>query len=301
MRFHAVISAVVASCLTLVCQPAYAAPLGAERGLRAAAEVVEYECTTDGETETQNVKINIELTLPDDATAGQQMSIGWHGTYVAGSELMAPAGGLTGVKLYAYAAFTGIEGLTSATGVSEPLSVTAGQPIPLPETVVGMKTTPPRAGTASVRPAAVNIGPSPTAPLIECEVRYPNALTTYPLTVAGAGQADTSPTPDDTTTSTPDDTSASPSPDDTTASPSPDDATASPRPTRTVTTTVTADVSDDEETSAGRELDATPVGGAETGGGGEAGPDGRMYVLTGLVITLAACAGLLLRRRVRPR
>ncbi|TQS29456.1 hypothetical protein [Microbispora sp. KK1-11] len=271
------VSVVVASCLSLVCQPAHAALASAEQGLRVAAEVVEYECTTDDVTETQDVKINVELTMPDNATAGQQMSIGWRGTYVTGSELRAPAAGLTAVKLYAYAALTGIEDLTSATGVSEPLSITAGQTIPLPEAEVSMKTTSSRAGTATVRPAAINIGPSPTAPVIECEVRNASTLTTYTLTVAQGGQASTSPTADRTTTS--------------------------PKPTRTVTATVTAAATDDadldQEIPAAQEMDATPVGGAATGGGGEAGPDGRMYVLTGLAIILAACAGLLLRRRFR--
>ncbi|MEU7890918.1 hypothetical protein AB0B54_35920 [Microbispora bryophytorum] len=283
MRIHTVVSVVFAGWLALASQPALAAPLSMERSLRVAAEIVEYECTTDGDK--QDVKVNVELTLPDNATAGQQMSIGWSGTYVTGSELRAPAAGLTGAKLYAYAALTGIEDLTSATGVSEPLNVTAGQTIPLPETTVSMKTTSSNAGTAMVRPAAINIGPSPTAPVIECEVRSPAALTTYTLTVAqSTGHTNTSPTPDG--------------------------STPSPKPTRTVTTTVTAAAADeddldqeftadDQEFTAEQGVDATPVGGASTGGGGEAGTDGRMYVLTGLVITLAACAGLLLRRRPR--
>ncbi|MEN3541264.1 hypothetical protein AAH991_39555 [Microbispora sp. ZYX-F-249] len=241
------------------------------------SEVVKYECGTDEAAETQDVRINVELTMPDNATAGQQMSIGWRGTYVTGSELRVPAAGLPGgVKLYAYAALTGIEGLTSATGVSEPLSITAGQTIPLPQTAVSMKTTSSRAGEASVRPAAINVGSSPTSPLIECEVRNAGALTPYTLTVAQGSQASTSPTPDAATTS--------------------------PKPTRTLTTTVTAfasgDADLDEEIPAAGDVDATPAGGAATGGGGEAGPDGRMYVLTGLVIACAAGAGLLLRRRI---
>lgn len=290
MRIPAVVSVVFAGCLALASQPAHAAPLSVERSLRVVAEVVEYECTTDDSTaEKQDVKIDIELTMPDDATAGQQMSIGWRGTYVTGSELRAPADGLGTVKVYAYAAFTGIEHLTSATGVSEHVTVAAGQIIPLPQAGLTLKTTSPNAGTATVRPAAVNIGPSPTAPVIQCEVRNATALTTYPLTVAQGAQ--TSPSP----------------------SPSPDGAVAGPTPTRTVTATVTAaepdaesDAESDEDTleqdaGAAQEVDTTPVGGVATGGGGEAGPDGRMYVLTGLAITLAACAGLLLRRRLRSR
>ncbi|MFI9576252.1 hypothetical protein ACIG5D_32915 [Microbispora rosea] len=288
MRIPAVVSVVFVGCLALASPPAHAAPLSVERSLRVVAEVVEYECTTDeNAAEKQDVKINIELTMPDDATAGQQMSIGWRGTYATGSELRAPTDGLGDVKVYAYAAFTGIENLTSATGVSELVSVAAGQIIPLPQTGLTLKTTSPNAGTATVRPAAVNIGPSPTAPVIQCEVRDATTLTTYTLDVAQDTQ--TSPTP------------------------SPDGTVAGPKPTRTVTATVTASVSDAEsdaesdedglerDAGAAQEVDTTPVGGAATGGGGEAGPDGRMYVLTGLAITLAACAGLLLRRRLRSR
>ncbi|MEU8176567.1 hypothetical protein AB0C14_27155 [Microbispora hainanensis] len=296
MRIPAVVSVVFAGCLALTSQPAHATPLSVERSLRAAAEVVDYACTTTGDAaETQDVKISVELTMPDDPTAGRQMSIGWHGTYVTGSELRAPTEGLADVKVYAYAAFTGIDNLTSATGVSEPVTVAAGQVVPLPQGGITLKTTSPTAGTARVRPAAVNIGPSPTAPLIQCEVRSPGTLTTYPLTVAQEGQ---------------------PSP-----TPSPDGAVAGPKPTRTVTVTVTAgdpagdtagetagdtagssgDDDPEQDADAAQELNATPVGGAATGGGGEAGPDGRMYALAGFVITLAACAGLLSRRRLRSR
>ncbi|GAA4190589.1 hypothetical protein [Microbispora amethystogenes] len=286
MRMRAVVSFVFAGWLAVLCQPVEAAPLpGAERGLRMATEVVEYECTTDGVTEKQNVEINVELTMPDDATTGRQMSIGWRGTYVTGSELRAPAGGLSGVKLYAYAALTGIANLTSATGVSEHLSTIAGgEIIPLPTAAVSLKTTASNAGTASVRPAAVNIGPSPTAPVIECEVRNADELTAYTLTVTRDGQSSTSPSP-----------SATPSASATTSG--------SPKPTRTVTATVTAAVPDDDDDVAPAARDAieTPIGAAATGGGGEAGPDGRMYVLTGLAICLAAGAGLLLRRRLLAR
>ncbi|KAA9378142.1 hypothetical protein F5972_14660 [Microbispora cellulosiformans] len=284
---RAVVSFVFAGCLALLCQPVEAAPLpGAERGLRMATEVVEYECTTDDVTEKQNVEINVELTMPDDATTGRQMSIGWHATsYVTGSELRAPAAGLAGVKLYAYASLTGIANLTSATGVSEHLSTIAGgEIIPLPTAAVSLKTTASNAGTASVRPAAVNIGPSPTAPVIECEVRNADELTAYTLTVTRDGQSSTSPSP-----------SATPSASATTSG--------SPKPTRTVTATVTAAVpdEDDEVAPAARDAIETPIGAAATGGGGEAGPDGRMYVLTGLAICLAAGAGLLLRRRLLAR
>lgn len=73
--------------------------------------------------------------------------------------------------------------------------------------------------------------------------------------------------------------SASPS-----RSPSP-----SPRVTRTEYVTVF---------TSPRAPDRTPSGGADTGGGGMAGPDGRVLVLTGsLLIAAAAGGGLYLRRR----
>ncbi|MFD0733926.1 hypothetical protein [Planotetraspora mira] len=61
-----------------------------------------------------------------------------------------------------------------------------------------------------------------------------------------------------------------------------------PVATRTVYETVTAQVSE------------TPEGGAATGGGADAGPDGRVLVLSGSVLVLAAAGGgLLLRTRRR--
>ncbi|GAA4580879.1 hypothetical protein GCM10023194_10460 [Planotetraspora phitsanulokensis] len=62
----------------------------------------------------------------------------------------------------------------------------------------------------------------------------------------------------------------------------------SPRTTRTVYETVTAQVSQ------------TPEGGAATGGGADAGPDGRVFILTGSALVLAAAGGgLMLRTRRR--
>ena len=114
-----------------------------------------------------------------------------------------------------------------------------------------------------MKPGALNFGTSPSDLSIECEVQNKDDLETYPLTVGSATQT----TPSET---------------------------ASARPTRTVTTTVTAA----ETHTANRR---TPPGGAETGGGGDAGPDGRVFVLTGLFVTVAAGAGLVLRRRAVSR
>ncbi|MEW9527450.1 hypothetical protein [Microbispora sp. NPDC049125] len=264
--------------LILACRPpAYAASGEERREPAVGTDIVEYRCTTTGVAGTQDIKVRVELTMPADATTKQQMTIGWHGSYAEGTALRAAAGGLSGAKLYAYASISGMSGLTSATGVGTLGVVGAGEVIPLPAEVP-LKTTASIAsiaGTATVRPAAMNIGDRPTEPVIECEVQNRDALKTYPLTVVAAGGG-TTPTP----------------------------GTSSPRPTHTVTATVTqsaatqsAATQGTETGKGGDEAARIPVGAAETGGGGEAGPDGRVLVSAGLLLTLTALAGLLTRRR----
>ncbi|MFI7469518.1 hypothetical protein [Nonomuraea sp. NPDC049646] len=229
--------------------------------------VAAYTCKTTGTNETQIVKMDITLTVPATASTGRQMTIGWRGSYVEGAELRAPATGLDGeVKLYAYAAVSGIDRLTSATGVGSPGLIVPGGVIPLPRETVELRTTPRHPGTGTVRPASVNFGPTPQKRLIECELQDKDAPTSYPLTVTAAGAApDTPSTPDTTDTTDTTDTDATP-PDETS-----------------------------EDTPA-----AMPTGGANTGGGGEAGPDGRALVLAGSLVLAAALTGLRLRRPSRP-
>ncbi len=79
--------------------------------------------------------------------------------------------------------------------------------------------------------------------------------------------------------------------------------TPTPRGTVTATATVTAptpvDRSTCTETATVTAQVETPDGGVATGGGGSLGPDGRVFVLAGGTVTLAAMiGGLLLRRRV---
>ncbi|MGW0805754.1 hypothetical protein [Nonomuraea sp. NPDC002799] len=239
---------VLAASVLLLPQPAHAA-----------ADVVPYECTTAA-GETQNIKVTIELTVPTDAIVGVEMAIGWQGSYVTGSELKAPATGLDGeINLYAYAGISGYPGLTSATGVAPVGTITPGGPIPLPATPVQLKTKANSEDQGTVHAAAINFGPTPQQPLIECEISDGAALTEHPLTVPGTGgPADPDP--------------ADPDP---AASESPD-----PEPTPTIT--------------------QTPEGGVQTGGGGEAGPDGRMVMLTGSMLILVSTTGLALHRRRRP-
>ncbi|GAA0410606.1 hypothetical protein GCM10010160_43650 [Acrocarpospora corrugata] len=212
--------------------------------------------------------------MPTGATPGVQMSIGVLLSY-EGTGLRAPTTGLpAGTKVYPYASISELPGLNSATGVGELGTIAAGQVITLPTTTVNLLTKSDNEGIASVRPGAMNFGTSPGAPFIQCRVLNATALQTYPLTVSGGGQSASS-TPSPTVT-----------------------ATAAGTDDETADETTDGDIFEDES---GME---TPVGAAETGGGGDAGPDGRMLVGTGLLIILAAGSGLLLHRRgtsVRPR
>ncbi|MEU4542387.1 hypothetical protein [Nonomuraea dietziae] len=237
-------------------------------------DTVSYRCTGPTTSDVQNVQIKVELTMPTTAKANEQFSIGWKGTYVTGQELKAPAAGTTiSPKIFAYATLSGIAGLTSATGEGTTGTITAGQAIPLPTSAVSLKTTASTAGTATVKPGNVNFGSNSatgTDPGIKCEIQNAASVKSYTLTVAAA--------------------TGSPSPSPSTST----STSASPKPTRTVTATVT-------QTPVGGgkgKVTKTPKGAAETGGGGDMGPDGRMFVLTGSLVVLAAAAGgLVLRRR----
>ncbi|MGJ6964253.1 hypothetical protein ACSDR0_20300 [Streptosporangium sp. G11] len=265
MRVRSVLSvAALAASLVLLWQPL---PSFAGQGSAVAADIVKYECTTDGVAEKQTIEIDIEMTVPATATTGQQFTIGWQGTYT-GTGLTAPAAGLPeGTKLYAYASISKLPGLTSATGVGTLDTVSAGQPIPLPAAQIALATTSNNPGTAAVKPAAINFGTLPTNPLIECESLNKDTLKTYPLTVAAGGQG-TDPDPTDTATQ-------------------PIGETAPDEETET----------DETPQDTNGEIAETPAGGADTGGGGESGPDGRALVLTGSLVTLGAVSGLLWRRR----
>lgn len=294
MRIRSILSVVtLAGSLALLCQPAQAADSELRQDAVAVTDIVEYRCTVTGVAEKQDIKVKVELTMPVNAVTGQQMTIGWHGTYVDGTALRAPAAGLaSGTKLYAYASISGLPRLTSATGVGEPAPFSAGQTVPLPRDTVPLKTAPSNAGTATVKPAAINFGTRADEKSIECEVQNADALTTYPLTVSSADGRPTDPAPvtpgpqpTPTVTATMDDQSTGSVP-----------VTSDPQPTHTITATVTK-----ASTDGNSKVIKTPSGGAATGGGGESGPDGRMLISTGFLLTFAAATGLLLRRRSLPR
>ncbi|WP_433499066.1 hypothetical protein ACQP1K_01530 [Sphaerimonospora sp. CA-214678] len=263
----------------MLCQPAQAAVSEWRQGAVVATDVVDYRCRHTGTAEEQDIKVKVALTMPLDVTTGKQMTIGWHGTYVDDSlALRVPTTGLAGgTKLYAYASISGVAQLTSATGVGELAQLTPGETITLPTADVPMKTTSANAGTATVRPAAINFGTVPTEPLIECEVQNAGALMTYDLVIAAAdGRPAVTGDGTDTGSDTDTDTSSVPMIQESTAD--------------TVNDTTNG-------TTGNGKVRETPAGGVATGGGGEAGPDGRVLVWTGLLLTLTASSGLMLRRR----
>ncbi|MEV0198110.1 hypothetical protein [Nonomuraea sp. NPDC050691] len=248
------------------------APLGASSAARASVDVVDYTCT-GASVPAQTVRIRVTLTMPTSAVVGEQFSIMWSGTYETGSELKAPSTGLpAGLNLYPHAGISGLPQLTSATGTGSLGALTPGQALTLP-TSVAMKATARSAGTGSVRPGAINIGTAENTPLIECTPTSTGQLSAYTLTVAAGG---TDPDPD---SSPSDDTSE----DETPSADSSD----------------TSDASEDETESTRERSSVVPKAGAETGGGGEAGPDGRALLLGGSALIVAAGIGGLLTRRPR--
>jgi hypothetical protein len=234
-------------------------------------DVVEYRCKIGEQPITPNIRVRITLTMPSTAPqVGEQFSIGWTGDFEPGSELEAPAAVPVGIKMYAYASISGLPGLTSATGVGELGVITAGEPISLP-TSVDMRTRSQNPGTASVKPASINFGLTPQNRLVDCEPANSATLKTYPLTIGGGA---TTPTPSATETE-----EEEPTPrEETEDEPTPQEET------------------EDEPTTRSSQ---TPEKGAATGAGGEAGPDGRMLVLAGSALLLAAGAGGLTLRRTR--
>ncbi|WP_214325427.1 hypothetical protein [Nonomuraea sediminis] len=238
-------------------------------------DVVEYKCTA-GSTDTtgQTVKIKTTLTPPTSAQTNQQFSIGWTGTYETGYELKAPSTGTLSPTLYAYAAMTGISGLTSATGQGTLGTITPGATIPLPTASVSLKATPTTVGTVTVKPGKLNFGANSsggTSPMIECTVQNESALKSYTFSVTSGSSSTSTPTNSSTSTSTPTNSHT-------------------PKPTKTTTKFVTA--------SPTKKSSKTPKAGADTGGGGEIGPDGRVFLLVGsLLIVGAGAGGLVLRRR----
>ncbi|MEO3811716.1 hypothetical protein ABGB17_22205 [Sphaerisporangium sp. B11E5] len=131
-----------------------------------------------------------------------------------------------------------------------------------------------------VVPTAAAGGVAATATWYTCLVATPAEATSAAITFAvGTGSPTSTSTNTNTATTTP--------------SPTPTSTTPTPRQTRTVFETVTS--------SPSNQVTRTPGGGAATGGGGDIGPDARVFLAVGSILVLGAGVGGLMMRRRRPQ
>ncbi|MBE1589889.1 hypothetical protein ACFPOI_10945 [Nonomuraea angiospora] len=232
-------------------------------------DVVEYDCDVasgGGDADyPADVDIKVTMTPPTSATANADASITWAGVIQStGQTLKAPTGfPTTSPKMFVTVKATGAGAPATATGEATLGTVTIGQAITLP-TSVTVKIKPTTTGTVTLTAGDLAFGTSASSPAIKC-LAPTTGLKTYTFQVGSS-------------TGTP------------TTSPTPTNTTSSPKPTKTSTATVTVTPSTKKS--------KTPKAGADTGGGGEAGPDGRMFILTGTALVgAAAVGGLVMRRR----
>ncbi|MGW0194694.1 hypothetical protein [Nonomuraea sp. NPDC003201] len=232
-------------------------------------EVVAYDCdlaSGGGDADyPADVDMKVVMTPPTSATANADASITWTGTIQTGSDtLKAPTGfPTTSPKMFVTVKASGAGTPATATGEATLGTVTIGQAITLP-TSVTVKVKPTTTGTVTLTAGDLAFGTSASSPVIKC-LAPTTGLKTYTFTVGSS-------------TGTP------------TTSSTPTNTTSTPKPTKTSTATVTVTPSTKKS--------KTPKAGADTGGGGEAGPDGRMFILTGTALVgAAAVGGLVMRRR----
>ncbi|TQS22037.1 hypothetical protein [Microbispora sp. KK1-11] len=274
-------------------------------GARADTKTVTYTCTpgTGGTGVTHD--FTVTLTASTSAVSGTQytatLSIA---PVTTGAAFTAPVAIASGAAMELQpvvsasalpAGMTAGVSTPSPTGAALTASVAAGGAMPtLPTATL---TVTPSTGATSVvltakdfkigmiAPAGTGTTTTPTT-LYNCVVATTGstlpAVATIPVTSASASPSASA------------SASASPS---ASASASP-----TPRNTRTVYETVFASPTPAKtKKTKSSQVENTPGGGAATGGGGDAGPDARLFVLTGTALMLAAGAGgLVLRARRRP-
>ncbi|MET7337174.1 hypothetical protein [Nonomuraea sp. NPDC005650] len=228
-------------------------------------DVVAYDCdlaSGGGDADyPADVDIKVVMTPPTTATANADATITWTGTIQSGSDqLKAPTGfPTTSPKMFVTVKASGAGAPSTATGEATLGTVTIGQNITLP-TSVSIKVKPTSTGTVSLTAGDLAFGTSASSPTIKC-LAPTTGLKAYTFQVSSASS-----TPSSTPTSS------------------------TPKPTKTSTATVTVTPSSKKS--------KTPKAGADTGAGGEAGPDGRMFILTGTALVgAAAVGGLFMRRR----
>ncbi len=164
-------------------------------------------------------------------------------------------------------------------------TISQGSPMPLPTFPVVVKPT--VTGTVGVKGGGFSIKVNSSAWYTCTPVSGGPSLNLVVSTPTGTPSGTPSGTP--TNSSTPTTTPT------TTPTNTPTTTPTSPRPTTTRTRIVTETP---RVTTTTTKSSRTPKAGADTGGGGTMGPDGRMFVLTGSALILAAgIGGLLMRRR----
>jgi hypothetical protein len=256
----------------------------------AAPRPVSYTCspTEAGTGELYNIQIDL-VGPAANPTPSQPVQITWRVAQpVTSPSLTAPSPIESGKfvfidgEIVASGPPLGTVPITLKPTASQPLATPVGDDSPLPTPPAMVATlTPTASGTFSVKAGQFTLRLANSATDTQKTLLYncvpaqpPNPPTATQLPIAvtvGASQPGTSPSPTVTPTT--------------------------PKPTTTITQTVTAkpveeDDGDDEQVT------RTPGGGAATGGGGALGPDGRVFVLTGSLLVIAAgVGGLFLRRR----
>ncbi|MEV4562282.1 hypothetical protein AB0K12_00780 [Nonomuraea sp. NPDC049419] len=247
-------------------------PIGTGGGGNTDTDVVEYSCdvpstSTDTSYEAIKPEIKVVLTPPTSASANADASVTWAGTIqTTGDQLKLPTGfPTTGAKMFATIKGSGAGVPATATGEAAITAPTAGSPLTtLPSVTIKIKPT--TTGEVTLTAGDLAFGTSATAPALKCTAPT-TGLKQFKFTV---GNATTSPSPTTTT----------------------------PRPTTTHTATVTVTPSTTRSSSTPTKKSQTPKAGADTGAGGMAGPDGRLFILTGTaLVAAAAVGGLVMRRR----
>ncbi|MET8869180.1 hypothetical protein ABZW11_40155 [Nonomuraea sp. NPDC004580] len=248
--------------------------IGTGGGGNTGTDVVEYSCdvpstSTDTSYEAIKPEIKVVLTPPTSATANADASVTWAGTIqTTGDQLELPTGfPTTGAKMFATIKGSGAGVPATATGEAAITAPTAGSPLTtLPSVTIKIKPT--TTGEVTLTAGDLAFGTSATAPALKCTAPT-TGLKQFKFTV---GNGTTSPSPSPTTTT--------------------------PRPTTTHTATVTVTPSTTRSSSTPTRKSQTPKAGADTGAGGMAGPDGRLFILTGTaLVAAAAVGGLVMRRR----
>ncbi|MEV0144641.1 MULTISPECIES: hypothetical protein [unclassified Nonomuraea] len=233
---------------------------------------------------TMTVPFGMEMVTPGAATPHATVTVNWRIVQPSTGALTAPAAITPTATIVADATVTPSGSPAPslpivASGAVTPYStVTAGSPLPIP--TMNIVVTPTATGTIAVKGDAFALKVNNTT-WYNCA---PHTAGGGPSMAFVVGTGTPTSTSTSTSTSTPTTTPTTPTP-----TPTPTKTTATPKQTKTSYVTVV-------ETPTKRSS-KTPKAGANTGAGGEMGPDGRMFVLVGSALILAAGAGGLAMRR----